>query len=283
MSITTKSEVKSFGGVQGVYTHPSSKVSGDMEFSVFVPPQAAAGSGSVPVLYYLSGLTCSQDNVTTKGGFQRMAAELGLAIVCPDTSPRGTGYAGEDDAYDFGAGAGFYVDATEAPWSATFRMYSYVVEELPKLIEDNFPVDNGRAGIFGHSMGGHGALVIGLRNPENFRSISAFAPIVAPSQVPWGEKAFGGYLGANRDDWAQYDAVALIGSGHKMAGRILVDQGMADDFLIEQLRPELLESACRDAGQDAQIRRQEGYDHSYYFISTFMDDHLRHHAEALST
>ena len=234
------------------------------------------------MLYYLSGLTCTQDNVTTKGGFQRVAAALGMVIVCPDTSPRGTDYPGQDEAYDFGAGAGFYVDATVEPWSATYKMYSYVIEELPALIEEHFPVDRDRAGIFGHSMGGHGALTIGLKNPGKFCSISAFAPIVAPSQVPWGQKALSGYLGDDRASWNAYDAVELINSGRKTNGPILIDQGLGDNFYKEQLKPELFGEACEKAGQDVQIRLQEGYDHSYYFISTFMEDHLRHHAKLLA-
>lgn len=280
MTLETKETHRSFGGVQGVYRHASSAVGGAMEFSVFTPP--AAETGPCPVLFYLSGLTCTQDNVTTKGGFQRIAAELGLVIVCPDTSPRGTGYPGEDDAYDFGSGAGFYVDATEAPWSATYRMYTYVVDELPQLIAANFPADLSRAGIFGHSMGGHGALTIGLRHPDRFRSVSAFAPIVAPSTVPWGQKAFTGYLGADRDSWKAYDAVELLRAGKRAASDIFVDQGLADPFLTTQLKPDLLEAACFDAGQTLALRRHAGYDHSYYFIATFMEDHLRHHAKILT-
>lgn len=281
MTIENKEQHTAFGGVQGVYTHQSSSVSGEMEFSVFVPPQAR--NSKVPVLYYLSGLTCTQDNVTTKSGFQRIAAELGLIIVCPDTSPRGTGYAGEDDDYDFGAGAGFYVDALRAPWAATYRMYSYVVDELPELIAEIFPIDPARTGIFGHSMGGHGALTIGLKNPQKFRSISAFAPIVAPTQVPWGEKAFAGYLGDDREVWKKHDAVELINSGHKSDAEILIDQGTSDPFLESQLQPELFEKACASASQPVTIRMQEGYDHSYYFIASFMEDHIRHHANILQT
>ena len=279
MSIETIASNKSFGGTQGVYKHHSDTVSGEMEFSVFVPPHAA--DTKVPVLFYLSGLTCTQDNVTTKGGFQRVAAELGMAIVCPDTSPRGTGYEGEDDAYDFGAGAGFYVDATREPWSATYRMYSYVVDELPALIAANFPIDLTKAGIFGHSMGGHGALTIGLGNPDQYRSISAFSPIVAPSQVPWGQKALAGYLGNDREKWKPHDATELMKSGHKTRGKILIDQGLGDNFLIEQLKPEIFVEACKLADQEVELRLHEGYDHSYYFISSFMEDHLRHHAGIL--
>ena len=279
MSIEEKEQHTSFGGVQGIYTHQSETVSGEMEFSVFVPPHEEGAK--LPVLYYLSGLTCSQDNVTTKGGFQRVAAELGLVIVCPDTSPRGTRYKGEDDDYDFGAGAGFYVDATQEPWSATYKMYSYVVEELPVLIGANFPIDPARAGIFGHSMGGHGALTIGLKNPDQYKSISAFSPIVAPSKVPWGQKAFTGYLGDNESDWSQYDAEQLIRAGHKINSEILIDQGSSDPFLETQLQPELFDRACANTGQAVNIRLQPGYDHSYYFISSFMEDHIHHHAKIL--
>jgi S-formylglutathione hydrolase len=280
MSITVVSEQKSFGGTQGVYKHQSSETSCEMEFSVYMP--SAAANGPVPVLYYLSGLTCTQDNVTTKSGFQRYAAERGLAVVCPDTSPRGAGYAGEDDAYDFGSGAGFYLDATEAPWSGMYRMYSYVTAELPGVIAENFNVDRNRAGIFGHSMGGHGALTIALKNPEAYQSVSAFAPIVAPMQCPWGEKALSGFLSDDRESWRQYDATELIKSGHHCSGTILIDQGNADNFLDEQLKPHLFETACRDAGQSLDLRIQDGYDHSYYLMATFMGDHIEHHAKVLN-
>ncbi len=279
MTITTVSEQKAFGGTQGVYKHAATETKCEMEFSVFVPP--AAAKGPVPVVYYLSGLTCTQENVTTKGGFQRIAAELGLCIVCPDTSPRGAGYAGEDDSYDFGSGAGFYVDATEAPWSGMYRMYSYVTKELPALISANFPVDASRTGIFGHSMGGHGALTIALKNPKTYRAVSAFAPIVAPLQCPWGERALTGYLGTDKETWRPYDATDLVTSGHKTPGTILIDQGLADGFLEEQLKPHLFQEACDAAGQAVTIRMQEGYDHSYYLMATFMEDHLKHHAKAL--
>ncbi len=273
----------SFGGTQGVYTHTSSAVSGEMELSVYVPPQAdTLNTGEkLPVLFYLSGLTCTQENVTGKGGFQQTAAELGLIIVCPDTSPRCTGYAGEDDDYDFGSGAGFYLNATESPWSETYKMYDYIVDELPALIAENFPIDTDRMGVFGHSMGGHGALTIGLRNPDLFKSISAFSPIVAPSLVPWGQKAFTGYLGKNTDAWAEYDATALMKAGHRSAAEILIDQGTADPFLAEHLQPELFAEACVKANQPLQVRMQAGYDHSYFFISSFMADHLQHHAKTL--
>jgi len=280
MSIQTVEKHASFGGVQGIYTHTSDVVSGDMEFSVYVPPQAE--NGPLPVLYYLSGLTCSQDNVTTKGGFQKYAAEQGIIIVCPDTSPRGTDYSGEHDDYDFGSGAGFYVDATASPWSSTYQMYSYIVDELPALIAEHFPVDSHRCGIFGHSMGGHGALVIGLRNPDKFQSISAFSPIVVPTQVPWGQKAFEGYLADDPQQWSNYDATELIKTGHKVNRPILIDQGTADPFLTTQLQPELFEAACEKAGQALKLRMQPEYDHSYFFISSFMQDHIEHHAQLLS-
>ncbi len=279
MSLSKISEQKAFGGVQGVYKHAASETACDMDFSVFMPPQA--DHGPVPVVYYLSGLTCTQENVTTKGGFQRYAAEHGLAVVCPDTSPRGAGYAGEDDDYDFGTGAGFYVDATELPWSGMYRMYSYVTSELPKVLADNFAIDTVRAGIFGHSMGGHGALIIALRNPDAYRSVSAFAPIVAPMQCPWGEKALAGYLGEDRETWRDYDATDLIRSGRSFDGTILIDQGTADNFLAEQLKPELFVAACKETGQAVELQLQDGYDHSYYLMATFMGDHIDHHARAL--
>ena len=277
--MNTIEEHASFGGVQGVYTHESEVVSGSMEFSVYVPPQAKRGPR--PVLYYLSGLTCTQDNVTTKSGFQKYASEQGLTVVCPDTSPRGSDFPGEHENYDFGSGAGFYLDATASPWSSSYKMYSYIVEELPQIIAANFQVETGRSGIFGHSMGGHGALVIGFRNPDKYQSISAFAPIVAPMQVPWGQKAFTNYLGGDPETWRQYDAIELIKSGFKASGEILIDQGTADPFLNEQLRPELFEAVCQNAGQPVRIRRQEAYDHSYFFISSFMQDHIEHHAKIL--
>ncbi len=279
MALNIVSEQKAFGGVQGVYRHEAKQTACEMEFSVFMPPQAA--QGPVPVLYYLSGLTCTQDNVTTKGGFQRYAAEHGLAVICPDTSPRGAGIAGEDDDYDFGTGAGFYVDASETPWSSQYRMYSYVTAELPAVLSANFSVDTTRAGIFGHSMGGHGALTIALKNPEAYRSVSAFAPIVAPMQCPWGEKAFAGYLGSDRESWQAYDATELVNSGRTIDSTILIDQGTADPFLEEQLKIHLFERACKQAGQPVEIRLQDGYDHSYYLMASFMADHICHHAKAL--
>jgi S-formylglutathione hydrolase len=279
MTLETLSTNKAFGGVQGVYRHASAQTGTDMIFSVFMPPQAADGA-KCPVVWYLSGLTCTHANVTEKGDYRRACADLGLIFVAPDTSPRGPGVP-DDEAYDFGQGAGFYVDATEAPWNAHFRIYSYVTDELPALIAAHFPADMERQSITGHSMGGHGALTIALRNPGRYRSVSAFAPIVAPGQVPWGEKALGGYLGDDRAAWRGHDAVALIEDGARVDA-ILVDQGEADSFLTEQLRPELLGTACAAAGIDLTLRLQPGYDHSYYFISTFMADHLRWHAERLS-
>lgn len=280
MDLKTVQATRCFGGMQGVYSHTSLATSGEMTFSVFLPK--ASDLGPFAVLYFLSGLTCTHENVTTKGGFQRVANELGVAVVCPDTSPRGTDYPGEHDAYDFGSGAGFYVDAVQLPWAQTYKMYTYIVEELPSVVEANFPVRKGPAGIFGHSMGGHGALTIGLKNPDRFGSISAFAPIVAPSQVPWGQKAFSGYLGDDKETWKNYDATELVASGLASQNTILIDQGEDDPFLAEQLRPELFSAVCNDRGQPVEIRMHPGYDHSYFFISTFMEDHLRHHAAILN-
>jgi S-formylglutathione hydrolase len=276
-TIETISENKAFGGVQGVYRHASATTRTDMTFSVFVPDHAPGAR--LPVLWYLSGLTCTHANVTEKGEYRAACAEHGIIFVAPDTSPRGDVVA-DDGAYDFGQGAGFYVDATEAPWATHFWMRSYVEDELPALIAAHFPADMARQAITGHSMGGHGALTIGLRNPGRFRSVSAFAPIVAPSRVPWGEKALGGYLGADRAAWRRYDACALIEDGARVP-ELLVDQGEADAFLAEQLRPELLREACDAAGIDLTLRMQPGYDHSYYFISTFMADHVAWHAALL--
>lgn len=278
MTLETVSTNRSHGGVQGVYRHESRETGTPMTFSVYVPPQAEAGE-KLPVVWYLSGLTCTHANVTEKGEFRAACAEHGLIFVAPDTSPRGEGVP-DDEAYDFGQGAGFYVDATEAPFAANYRMYSYVTEELPALIAANFPADLDRQGIMGHSMGGHGALTIGLRNPGRYGAVSAFAPIVAPGQVPWGEKALGRYLGQDRNAWRRHDAVALIEDGARVP-ELLVDQGEADVFLAEQLRPALLESACAAAGIGLTLRLQSGYDHSYYFISSFMAEHLRWHAERL--
>lgn len=279
MTFETLSTNRSFGGTQGVYSHASVETGTTMTFSVFVPDHKPGTK--LPVVWYLSGLTCTHANVTEKGEYRRACSELGLIFVAPDTSPRGDGVADDPEgAYDFGLGAGFYVDATEAPFAQHYRMRSYVERELPELIANNFPVDLDRQGIMGHSMGGHGALTISLRNPGHFRSTSAFAPIVAPSQVPWGHKALGGYLGQDREAWAEYDACALIDGGARLSD-LLIDQGEADNFLAEQLKTHLLEEACAQAGQKATIRMQPGYDHSYYFISTFMADHLAWHAERL--
>ncbi len=272
------SEHRCFGGVQGFYRHESRECRTAMRFSVFRPP--AAGRGPVPVLYYLAGLTCTEETFMIKAGAQRLAAELGLMLVAPDTSPRAPRLPGDDADWDFGLGAGFYVDATRAPWAAHYRMYSYVTRELPEVVAGHFPGRRDAQGIFGHSMGGHGALVCALRNPGQYRSLSAFAPISAPARCPWGVKAFTGYLGDDQAEWSQYDATALLSRG-SFPGRVLVDQGLSDKFLDTQLGLDLLESAARAAGQDLVIRRHEGYDHGYYFIATFVEDHLRHHAAAL--
>jgi S-formylglutathione hydrolase len=273
----TLSTNKAHGGVQGVYRHASTITGTDMTFSVYVPPHEAGAR--LPVLWYLSGLTCTHANVTEKGEYRRACAEHGVIFVAPDTSPRGEGVA-DDPAYDFGQGAGFYVDATEAPWAPHFRMRSYVEQELPELIATEFPADMTRQGITGHSMGGHGALTVGLRNPERYRSVSALAPIVAPGAVPWGEKALAGYLGADRAAWRAYDACALILDGARLP-ELLVDVGDADAFLHEQLRPELLRAACEAAGIPLTLRLQPGYDHSYYFVSSFLAEHVAWHAERL--
>jgi S-formylglutathione hydrolase len=266
-----------FGGRQDVYEHASRTLGCTMRFAIYLPPQAT--HGPVPVLYWLSGLTCTEQNFITKAGAQRYAAEHGIAIVCPDTSPRGDEVA-DADGYDLGKGAGFYVNATQAPWAAHYRMYDYVVDELPALIEANFPVTAVRA-ISGHSMGGHGALVIALRNPGCYRSVSAFSPIVAPSQVPWGRKAFGAYLGAGHEAWAQYDTVELVKASAHPALPLLIDQGDADEFLHTQLQPDLLQAACTATGQPLLLRMQPGHDHSYYFIASHIGEHIAHHAAAL--
>lgn len=274
-----KSQVKSFGGTTQVYSHRSEVCDCEMNFAVYVPPQAE--DGPVPVLYYLSGLTCTEKNFIEKAGAQRYAAEHGLMLVAPDTSPRGLDIPGEADDWDFGTGAGFYVNATEAPWAKHYRMYDYVVEELPALIEQTFAVKD-RAGIFGHSMGGHGALICGLKNPDKYASISAFAPIAAPSQCAWGQKAFTGYLGTDKEQWAAYDATELVKASDGSLSAILIDQGEADPFLAQgQLLPEVFAAACKQVGQPLMLRQQPGYDHSYYFIATFMGDHIRHHVAAL--
>lgn len=275
----TISTAKSHGGVQGVYSHASEACACDMTFAVFVPPQAQ--NGPCPVVWYLSGLTCTHQNVMDKGEYRRLAADLGLIVVCPDTSPRGESIPDEKDNWQFGCGAGFYLDATQAPFSANYRMYSYITEELPALIAKEFPADMTRQAIFGHSMGGHGALTIALKNPERFRSCSAFAPITRPMVAGWSKPAFEKYLGSDEATWRAYDAVALIEDGKRFS-EFLVDQGSADGFLEDGLRPWLLEEVCRSADIPLELNMREGYDHSYFFISTFMDDHLRWHAERLA-
>ena len=279
-AIEKLAEHRCYGGRVGFYRHAAASTGCAMRFGVFVPDRGAA---RLPVLYYLAGLTCNEETFLIKAGAQRMAAELGVVLVAPDTSPRDVPLAGDRDSWDFGVAAGFYLDATMAPWSAHYRMESYVTGELPALIAANFPVDPARTGIFGHSMGGHGALTLALRHPDRYRSVSAFAPIAAPTRCPWGEKAFGHYLGADRAAWEEHDASALIrryGAG-RWPRPILVDQGLADPFLERELKPELLEAACQEAGIVLTLRRHAGYDHGYYFISSLIDDHLRHHAREL--
>lgn len=277
MGIETVSENRSHGGTQGVYSHASTATGTDMTFSVFVPNHEAGAK--LPVLWYLSGLTCTHANVTEKGEYRAACAKAGIIFIAPDTSPRGEGVA-DDDAYDMGQGAGFYVDATQQPWAPHFQMRSYIEDELPALIAEHFPVDMARQGITGHSMGGHGALTIGLRNADRFASISAFSPIVAPSSVPWGEKALSGYLGEDRTAWRAYDACALIEDGAR-ADALLVEQGTADQFLEEQLKPGLLAEACANANIPLTLNMRDGYDHSYYFISSFLADHVAWHAARL--
>jgi S-formylglutathione hydrolase len=279
INLTTLKEHACFGGTVGFYAHHSSTCNAEMRFAVYVPPQAF--EGSVPVLYYLAGLTSTEETFMMKGGAQRVAAEHGLMLVASDTSPRGLGLPGEDDDWDYGSGAGFYINATAEPWTRHYRMYSYVTVELPALVEENFPAQANARGIFGHSMGGHGALTIALKNPDRYRSVSAFAPIAAPTRAPWGKKAFSGYLEPG-EDWRGHDASELVSERPFPDGRtILVDQGTADQFLEEQLYPEVFQAACAEAGQPLTLRWGEGYDHGYYFISTFMEDHIEHHAEAL--
>ena len=280
------SEHACFGGVQRFYQHASTTIGLPMKFSVFLPPQAAiaAAAGTVPALVYLAGLTCNEETFMVKAGAQRLAASLGLALIAPDTSPRGANLPGDAESWDFGVGAGFYLDATQAPWSQHYRMESYITTELLPLLTATLPLNADRIGIFGHSMGGHGALTLALRHPGLFKSVSAFAPICAPSQCPWGHKAFTGYLGADSAAWSAHDATALMAALHTAPypGGILIDQGLADKFLSEQLHPHLFEAACTEAGQALQLRRHAGYDHGYYFIATFMADHLNHHARQLS-
>jgi S-formylglutathione hydrolase len=272
------SEHACFGGVQGFYKHTSSVIGLPMRFGVFVPPQAK--TGAVPLLMFLAGLTCTEETFAMKAGAQQRAADLGLILVTPDTSPRATGVIGADTHWDFGHGAGFYLDATESPWGHHWRMESYLTGELPAVLAQHFPLRAGHLGVFGHSMGGHGALTLALRHPKLFRSVSAFAPICAPVQCPWGVKAFTNYLGADKSTWAAHDATELIKSGARTSN-ILIDQGLSDKFLAEQLHPEAFEAACRAAGQPLTLRRHASYDHGYYFISSFVHEHLRHHAAAL--
>jgi len=276
-AFTTRSTHACFGGVQGYYEHDSAVIGLPMRFSVYQPPQVS--TGKVPVLFYLAGLTCTEETFMIKAGAQRLAAKLGLMLVTCDTSPRGAGIAGESDSWDFGVGAGFYLDATVSPWSANYRMDTYVSEELRSLILSHFPADAERVGIFGHSMGGHGALTLALKHPERYQSVSAFAPIAAPSQCAWGQKAFTGYLGDNAAAWSAHDASALIAAGHRCPP-LLVDQGLVDQFL-PQLHTDRLEEVCQAANQPLTLRRHAGYDHGYYFISTFIADHLQHHANQL--
>ena len=281
-NLTLSSEHRCFGGTVSFHEHTSEACDATMRFAVYAPPQAS--EGPVPVLYYLAGLTSTEANFMEKAGAQKLASELGIMLVAPDTSPRGLDLPGEHDDYDLGSGAGFYIDATAEPWSGYYKMYSYVTEELPALVESNFPARADSRGIFGHSMGGHGALTIALKNPERYGSVSAFAPISAPMRAPWGKKIFSNYLGSDEEAWRDHDASELVRENPFPDGRvILVDQGMGDQFLDEQLYPGVLEEACAESGQPLTIRRHEGYDHGYYFISTFVDDHLRHHAAVLNT
>jgi len=275
------SEHACFGGVQRFYRHASREIGLPMRFAVYLPPQAA--QAKVPALLYLAGLTCNEETFMIKAGAQRVAAELGLALIAPDTSPRGAGVPGETESWDFGVGAGFYLDASQSPWSKNYRMESYLTTELLPLVAQELAVDAGRVGIFGHSMGGHGALTLALKHPELFRSVSAFAPICAPTQCPWGKKAFAGYLGPDTELWAAHDACALMSrrTTALYPESILIDQGLSDQFLPTQLSPHLFEQACAKAGQPLTLRRHAGYDHGYYFVSTFMADHLEHHARIL--
>ena len=280
MTLNLISEHACYGGWVRFYSHESRECRSEMRFSVYLPPQAE--KGKVPVLYYLAGLTCTEETFIMKAGAQRVAAELGMMVVAPDTSPRKARFPGDDASWDFGVAAGFYVDATQAPWSQNYRMYSYVTRELPEIVQSLGPARMDRQGIFGHSMGGHGALVCAFRNPQQYLSVSAFAPISSPSQVPWGIKAFSGYLGEDREAWKQYDASELI-RGKRYARPILIDQGSRDKFLEEQLRPDLFADAVRESASELHFRMHPGYDHGYYFIATFMEDHIRHHGRQLLT
>ncbi len=279
-SVETISEQRCFGGIQGFYRHDSKACAGAMTFAVYTPPQAE--HGKVPVLFYLAGLTCTAETFPIKAGAQRVAAELGLMLVAPDTSPRDTGIPGATDDWEFGEGASFYVDATQPPWASRFQMETYVVEELPELIEKRFPADFTRCGMMGHSMGGHGALTLALRHPGRYRSLSALSPLVAPTRVPWGQRRiFIMYLGEDRAEWKRHDACELLRAGARFDGTILIDQGENDPYLKEQLQPELFEQACHETGQPVKLRMHPGYDHSYWFVQSFIEDHLRHHAAAL--
>jgi S-formylglutathione hydrolase len=275
----TINEVICFGGKQGVYRHTSSTTNCQMEFSVYTPPQALNGN-KVPVIWYLSGLTCTQDNATTKAGFQRIAAELGLMIVCPDTSPRGDDVA-DSDSYDLGQGAGFYLNATQKPWQSNFQMYDYIVKELPAYISTHFPVNMSQQSIMGHSMGGHGALTIALKNKDTYKSVSVFSPIVSPINCPWGQKALTAYLGSDPNTWKEYDACELLKQYGPIESNILIDQGLSDPFLESELKLHLFSDTCVKKQQSITLREHEGYDHSYFFIASFFEDHLRHHSQYL--
>ena len=278
MSVTTRSEQRAFGGAQGFYEHESAECGGPMRFGVYLPP--SSDGERVPAVYFLAGLTCTEETFAMKAGAQRVAAELGLAVVTPDTSPRAARFEGDDASWDFGQGAGFYLDAARAPWSSAYRMESWVTRELVSVVESRFPVSSSARGVCGHSMGGHGALTLALRHPGLYASASALAPIVAPSRVPWGQKAFAGYLGDDQARWAEHDACELLKT-RRFPGTLLVDQGSADKFLERELQPERLQAACDAADQPLELRMRDGYDHSYYFVASFIEEHLRHHAAAL--
>lgn len=277
-SLNLISENRCFEGTLGFYSHLSATCKSEMRFSIYQPPQAK--SEPLPVLYFLAGLTCTEENFMAKAGAQKYAAKYGLILVAPDTSPRNTGISGEDDDWELGTGAGFYVDATVEPWASHYKMYSYIVQELPALIAEHFLIKPEKKGIFGHSMGGHGALICALKNPQQYQSVSAFAPVAAPMRCPWGEKVFTNYLGANKETWRNYDASELVLTAN-YKNLILIDQGTTDLFLEKQLLPDVFEAACKKAGQPLTLRYQEGYNHSYYFIATFIEDHIRHHAAVL--